>query len=128
MRMEFAEQMEQMLRSFRQIREGLAEAHARVKAVHGYARSRDHLITCSVGPGGYLSELIISPQAMERYDAATLAATIRDVVAEANAQLRAYVAAQYREVLGGSFDPDALSDPDAAMEAVKHMRDRLRDS
>lgn len=65
---------------------------------------------------------------MERYRADQLAATIREVIAEANAQLQAYVTEQYQEVLGGSFDPAAFADPDAAGEAIKRMRDRLRDA
>jgi DNA-binding protein YbaB len=121
-----AEQMEQILRSFKQTRERLTEARARAREAYGSARSRDHLIECTVGPDGQITNLTISPRAMEDYDAARLAATIQDVIAEANAQLRAYLAEQSREVFGESFDPEALAEPDAAMEAIKTMRDRLR--
>lgn len=64
---------------------------------------------------------------MERYDAGRLADTVREVIAEATAQLRAYVSEQYREILGETFDPEALADPDAAAEQIRRLRDHLRD-
>jgi methyl coenzyme M reductase beta subunit len=59
---------------------------------------------------------------MQRYSAAQLAATIQQVVAEANASLNDSIGGQYRDILGDSFDLDALTDPDAAAEAVAHIR------
>lgn len=120
------ERIEQMLRSFRQTREKLSELNVRAREAQGWAASRDNLITCTVTSGGGISDLTISPRALERYDAATLAGTIRSVIAEANAQLQANIANQYQEVLGQSFDPQALADPEAAEAAVQDMARRLR--
>lgn len=125
MRPDLEEQMERMLRSFRQTREQLMQAQTRTREAQGWATSRDNLITCAVTSAG-ISDLTISPRALQRYDAPRLAATIREVIAEANAHLQAYAAEQYREVLGDSFDPQALTDPDAATEAIQNMRRRLQ--
>src|SRR5690606_31893768 len=81
------ERIEQMLRSFRQTRQKLSELNARARETQGWAASRDNLITCTVPSGAGITDLTISPRALERYDAATLADTIRGVIAEANAQL-----------------------------------------
>lgn len=124
--MEDHAQLEQMLRSLRATQERLGEVQDRVSSAYGTARSRDNLVSCTVGPGGNITELHISPRAMDSYRADQLAGTIRDVITEANAQLHAYVAEQYRDVLGESFDPASLADPDAAAEAIRAMRDRLR--
>jgi len=120
------ERIEQMLRSFRQTRQKLSELNARARETQGWAASRDNLITCTVTSGAGITDLTISPRALERYDAATLADTIRGVIAEANAQLQANLTDQYREVLGEGFDPHALADPEAAEAAVQDMARRLR--
>ncbi len=120
------ERIEQMLRSFRQTRQKLSELNARAREAEGWAASRDNLITCTVTAGRGITDLTISPRAMERYDATTLADTIRAVIAEANARLQASIADQYQEVLGEGFDPHALADPEAAEAAVQDMARRLR--
>lgn len=62
---------------------------------------------------------------MQRYSSQQLAAAVREVIAEANRRLGAAVAEQYRSLLGDSFDPQALADPDAAADAIKNMSMRL---
>jgi DNA-binding protein YbaB len=125
MRPDLAEQLERMLRASRQTRERLAEMNAPGREAQGTGASEDGLVTCTVSAGAGITDLTINPRAMERYRSDQLAATIREVITEANAQLRTAVVEQYREVLGESFDPQALADPDAAAEAIKNVSARL---
>jgi DNA-binding protein YbaB len=125
MRPELAEQFERMLRASRRARERLAELNERGRDARGMGASDDGLVTCTVGAGEGITDLTISPRAMERYSSTQLADTIRAVIAEANDRLRAAVVEQYRDVLGDSFDPRALADPDAAADAIKNVSARL---
>lgn len=125
LRPDLREQMERMLRSSQAARERVAEVAERARETQASATSRDNLVTCTVSAGIGIVDLTISPRAMQRYSSQQLAAAVREVIAEANRRLGAAVAEQYRSLLGDSFDPQALADPDAAADAIKNMSMRL---
>ncbi|MEV4112229.1 YbaB/EbfC family nucleoid-associated protein [Nonomuraea sp. NPDC049695] len=77
---------------FRQIQDAGVELHAQAKAVQVTERSRDGLVSVTVGPRGELVRIDLDPRIYRRPDARQLADTIVETAERAAAKARERIA------------------------------------
>ncbi|GAA3230177.1 YbaB/EbfC family nucleoid-associated protein [Nonomuraea helvata] len=77
---------------FRQIQDAGGELHAQARAVQVTERSRDGLVSVTVGPRGELVRLDLDPRIYRRPDARQLADTIVETAERAAAKARERIA------------------------------------
>ncbi len=108
MRRDYAERIEQTLRTFQDVRDRIARANEETRTQTVEVSTRDGQIRVTVGAGGAVTDLYISPRAQRDLDNVSLAAAIVSTIEAGHSALRVATTGRYREIFGPQFDPAKL--------------------
>ncbi len=97
--------VDELMEQFEKLRSGAGEVTAKAKAVQVTEKSRDGLVSVTVGPRGQLVRLDLDPRIYRRPDSRELADTITETIHRATKQAQEQVSSLFETII----DKDQLN-------------------